>query len=77
MMTYKELYNQYNKCIEVQNRIIAKCRQDYMDAIKSGNRNKSEELGKILKVYYDERNDLITSANEIKKYVEDESDMGS
>ncbi len=77
MMTYKELYNQYNKCIEVQNRIIAKCRQDYMDAIKSGNRNKSEELGKILKVYYDERNDLITSANEIKKYVEDESDMVS
>lgn len=77
MMTYKELYNQYNNCIEVQNRIIAKCRQDYMDAIKSGNRNKSEELGKILKVYYDERNDLITSANEIKKYVEDESDMVS
>ncbi len=77
MMSYKELYAQYEMCIEVQNRIIAKCRQDYMDAIKKGNRNKSEALGKILKTYYDERNDLVTSANEMKKYIEDEVDKVS
>ena len=77
MMSYRELYAQYEQCIEVQNKIIAKCRQDYMDAIKRGNRNKSEELGRILKVYYDERNDLVTGANEMKKYIEDETDMVS
>lgn len=77
MTSYKELYEQYEQCIEVQNKIIAKCRQDYMDAIKNGNRNKSEALGKILKVYYDERNDLVTGANEMRKYIEDETEMVS
>ena len=77
MMSYRELYAQYEQCIEVQNKIIAKCRQDYMDAIKRGNRNKSEELGRILKVYYDERNDLVTGAKEMKKYIEDVTDMVS
>lgn len=77
MMSYRELYAQYEKCIEIQNSIIAKCRQDYMDAIKRGNRNKSEALGRILKTYYDERNDLVTSANEMKKYIEDETEMVS
>ncbi len=77
MMSYRELYAQYENCIEIQNKIIAKCRQDYMDAIKNGNRNKAEQLGRILKVYYDERNDLVTGANEMKKYIEDEADMVS
>lgn len=74
-ISYKELYEQYEKCIEIQNKIIEKCRQDYMNAIKGGNRNKSEQLGKILKIYYDERNDLITSANEMKKYIADQTDI--
>lgn len=74
-MTYSELYAQYKECIEVQNSIIASCRQDYINAIKSGNRNKAEQLGRILKIYYDERNDLVTGANEMKKYVEDEADQ--
>ncbi len=74
-MTYKELYAQYENCIEIQNRIIANCRQDYMTAIKSGNRNKAEQLGRILKIYYDERNDLVTGANEMKKYIEKETEI--
>ncbi len=73
-MTYRELYAQYKDCIEVQNSIIAKCRQDYINAIKSGNRNKAEQLGRILKIYYDERNDLVTGANEMKKYIEVEGE---
>ena len=73
MMTYTELYAQYESCIEIQNKIISKCREDYMAAIKKGNHNKSEALGRILKTYYDERNDLVTSANEMKKYVEAEN----
>ncbi len=77
MMSYRELYAQYEQCIEVQNKIIAKCRSDYMDAIRCGNRNKAEALGKILKVYYDERNDLVTGANEMKKYIENEADLVS
>lgn len=77
MMSYKELYEQYVTCIETQNKIIAKCRQDYVNAIKSGNRATAERLSKILKIYYDERNDLVTGANEMKKYIEDDIDMVS
>lgn len=77
MMSYRELYAQYENCIETQNKIIAKCRQDYMNAIKNGNRVDAERLGRILKIYYDERNDLVTGANEMKKYIEDETDMVS
>lgn len=75
MMSYRELYAQYEQCIEVQNKIIEKCRQDYMAAIKAGNRNKAEALGKVLKVYYDERHDLLTGANEMKKYIENDTDL--
>lgn len=77
MMSYRELYAQYEDCIELQNKIIAKCRQDYMTAIKNGNRNAAEHLSRMLKIYYDERNDLVTGANEMKKYIEDEADMVS
>ncbi|MBQ7295915.1 MAG: hypothetical protein IJW86_06945 [Clostridia bacterium] len=70
--SYRELYAQYKDCIEVQNEIIAKCRQDYISAIKAGNRNMAERLGRVLKIYYDERNDLVTGANEMKKYIETE-----
>lgn len=76
-MSYRELYAQYKDCIEVQNEIIAKCRQDYISAIKSGNRNAAEKLGRVLKIYYDERNDLVTGANEMKKYIEAETEMVS
>lgn len=76
-MSYKQLYEQYEKCIEIQNSIIARCREDYMKAIKEGNRYKAEKLGRVLRIYYDERNDLVTGANEMKKYIEDEADMVS
>lgn len=77
MMSYKELYNQYVRCIEIQNEIISKCRQDYVNAIRDGNRNAAERLSKILKIYYDERNDLITGANEMKKYINEEIETAS
>lgn len=77
MMNYKELYEEYLRCIEVQNKIISKCRQDYLSAIKNGNRAASERLSKILKIYYDERNDLVTGVNEMQKYIEDDIAMVS
>ncbi len=76
-LSYKELYAQYVKCIEIQNSIIDKCRQDYISAINNANRNKAEHLGRILRVYYDERNDLVTGANEMKKYLEYETEKSN
>lgn len=70
MMSYGELYAQYEKCIEIQNVIIAKCREDYISTLRGGDKNKAEKLARILKTYYDERNDLVLSAKEIKKYIE-------
>lgn len=65
----KQLYEQYCQCIEVQEQIIKACRRDYIKALNEKKWNESERLGRILKTYYEERNDLMISANDLKKYI--------
>lgn len=69
-MTINELYEQYEKSIAVQSDIIASCRRD-LDRAKSERKNMQiAELNRILRMLYEERNELMLNAHELKKYIE-------
>lgn len=69
-MTINELYQQYEKSIAVQSDIIASCRRDLDKARKERKNIQAAELNRILRILYEERNELMLNAHELKKYIE-------
>jgi hypothetical protein len=69
-LTINELYEQYEKSIALQSDIIASCRRD-LEAAKKARKNKLiSEITRYLHILYDERNELMLNAHELKKYIE-------
>ncbi len=69
-MTINELYEQYEKSIAVQSDIIASCRRDLDRARKERKNIQAAEISRILRILYEERNELMLNAHELKKYIE-------
>ncbi len=69
-LTINELYEQYEKSIALQSDIIAACRRD-LDRAKSAHKNKqAAEISRYLRILYDEKNELMLNAHELRKYIE-------
>ena len=69
-LTINELYEQYEKSIALQSDIIASCRRD-LDTAKKAHKNKlAAEITRYLRILYDERNELMLNAHELRKYIE-------
>ena len=69
-LSINELYEQYEKSIALQSDIIASCRRD-LDRAKKARKNKqAAEISRYLRILYDERNELMLNAHELKKYIE-------
>ena len=69
-LTINELYEQYEKSIALQSDIIASCRRD-LDRAKSAHKNKqAAEISRYLRILYDERNELMLNAHELRKYID-------
>lgn len=69
-MSINELYEQYEKSIELQSQIIASCRKDLEKARKQRKNIQAAELNRILRILYEEKNELMLNAHELKKYIE-------
>ena len=69
-MTINELYEQYEKSIAVQSDIIASCRRDLDKARKARKNIQAAEISRILRMLYEERNELMLNAHELKKYID-------
>ena len=68
--TINELYEQYEKSIALQSEIIASCRRDLEKARKLRKNMQAAELYRILRILYEEKNELMLNAHELKKYIE-------
>lgn len=68
--TINELYEQYEKSIALQSEIIASCRRDLEKARKQRKNMQAAELYRILRILYEEKNELMLNAHELKKYIE-------
>ena len=69
-LTINELYNQYEKSIALQSDIIASCRRD-LDRAKKAHKNKqAAEIARCLRILYEEKNELMLGAHELRKYIE-------
>ena len=69
-LTINELYEQYEKSIALQSDIIASCRRD-LDRAKKSHQNKlAAEITRYLRILYDEKNELMLNAHELRKYIE-------
>lgn len=69
-LSINDLYRQYEKSIAVQSDIIASCRRD-LDKAKKTNQNKvATELTRYLRILYEEKNELMLNAHELRKYIE-------
>ena len=69
-MTINELYEQYERSIAVQSDIIASCRRDLDRARKERKNIQAAEISRILRMLYEEKNELMLNAHELKKYIE-------
>ena len=69
-MTINELYQQYEKSIALQTEIIASCRRDLDTARKQHKNIQAAEISRILRMLYEEKNELMLNAYELKKYIE-------
>ena len=69
-LTINELYNQYEKSIALQSDIITSCRRD-LDRAKKAHKNKqAAEIARCLRILYEEKNELMLGAHELRKYIE-------
>lgn len=70
MATINELYEQYEQSIKVQTDIIASCRRDLDKARKARKNKQAAELTRYLRILYEEKNELMLGAHELKRYIE-------
>ncbi len=70
MATINELYEQYEQSIELQTDIIASCRRDLDKAKKARKNKQAAELTRYLRILYDEKNEMMLNAHELRKYIE-------
>ena len=68
--TINQLYEQYEKSISLQSDIIASCRRDLDRAKKERKNKQAAEISRYLRILYDERNELMLNAHELRKYIE-------
>lgn len=69
-MTINELYQQYEKSIALQSEIIASCRRDLEKARKQRKNIQAAEINRLLRILYEEKNELMLNAHELRKYIE-------
>ena len=69
-LSINELYEQYEKSITLQSDIIASCRRDLDRARKERKNKQVAEISRYLRILYDEKNELMLNAHELKKYIE-------
>lgn len=70
-LSINELYEQYEKSIALQSEIIASCRRD-LDRARKGRKNiLAAEISRHLRILYEEKNELMLNAHELKKYIEE------
>lgn len=69
-LSINELYEQYEKSIALQTQIIASCRRDLDRARKARKNLLVSEISRHLRILYDERNELMLNAHELKKYID-------
>ena len=69
-LSINELYEQYEKSIVLQSDIIASCRRDLDRARKARKNILAAELSRHLRILYEEKNELMLNAHELKKYIE-------
>lgn len=70
-LSINELYQQYEKSIELQSQIIASCRRDLNRAKKERKNILAAEISRNLRILYEEKNELMLNAHELKKYIEE------
>ena len=70
-LSISELYDQYEKSIELQTKIIASCRRDLAEARKQRKNILAAEISRHLRILYEEKNELMLNAHELKKYIEE------
>lgn len=73
-LSINELYEQYEKSIALQSEIIASCRRDLEKAKKERKNIQAAELQRYLRTLYDEKLELMSSACELRKYIETTQD---
>ena len=69
-LSINELYSQYEKSISLQSDLIASCRRDLDRAKKERKNKQAAEIARCLRILYDERNELMLNAHELRKYIE-------
>jgi hypothetical protein len=69
-LTINELYKQYEESIVLQTQIIASCRRDLDRAKKARKNILAAELARHLRILYEEKNELMLNAHELKKYID-------
>jgi hypothetical protein len=69
-LSINELYQQYEKSIALQSDIIASCRRDLDRAKKERKNKQAAEISRYLRILYDEKNELMLNAHELRKYIE-------
>jgi hypothetical protein len=70
MNSINELYQQYEKSIALQTEIIASCRRDLDKARKTHKNKQAAELTRYLRILYEEKNEMMLNAHELRKYIE-------
>ena len=66
--TLRELGNTYESCIEIQQKVINSYRKKLNEATKAYNYKELQRLNALLKVLYEEKEELEIAAHSIGKY---------
>ena len=66
----RDLYLQYEDCIRVQKRVIARNRSRLRQAMRSCNASEVQRLNKVLRVLYEEQSELEERAQGLKDYLQ-------
>lgn len=69
-LSINELYMQYEACIALQSDIISACRRDLESLRQQRKHIEYAKLSRYLNMLYDEKNELMSSAHELRKYIE-------
>lgn len=69
-LSINELYKQYEESIALQTQIIASCRRDLDRAKKARKNILAAELTRHLRILYEEKNELMLNAHELRKYID-------
>ena len=68
--SFRNLYVQYNHCIEVQKNVIARYRARLHHAQQSFNMAEVQRLNALLRILYEEKSELEERANGLREYLQ-------